>query len=213
MSQWDPAIESVADIVSRLGDIPLDRILTQPPLGTAREEDLLRRSGDIYKICELIDGVLVVKATGIYKSALGCDLGSRLLEFAQRNKLGFVLGTAGPYRLAPGLIRKPDVSFVSWRTFGDRRLADCEVADFPPDLAIDLLTPQNTQREMQRKRREYFTAGVRSVWLVDLADRGAWVCDDPDRDARWHGLDDSLSGGEILPGFTLSVREWLQRFD
>jgi hypothetical protein len=52
--------ETVAELLERLGGIPLDRIRMQPPPGTATAEDAERlREGDPKILCELIDGVLV----------------------------------------------------------------------------------------------------------------------------------------------------------
>jgi Uma2 family endonuclease len=48
-----------------------------------------------------------------------------------------------------------------------------------PDLAVEILSPSNTVREMERKLREYFTAGTRLVWIVDPATSTARVYTSP----------------------------------
>jgi hypothetical protein len=66
-----PPDESLADLVERLGGIPLDRIRMRPPPGTATEEDVLAAlEAPRKRICELIDGVLVEKAMGYSESVL-----------------------------------------------------------------------------------------------------------------------------------------------
>ncbi len=61
--------ETLADLVHRLGDIPLERILVHPSPGTAVEQDLISR-----KMCELIDGVVVEKALSFFESRLAMVL-------------------------------------------------------------------------------------------------------------------------------------------
>src|SRR5437868_5010795 len=109
-----PPVISLAELVHRLGDIPLERIPTEPPPGTAKEEDVLRRPGGEKRLYELVDGVLVEKPMGYYESLLAMFLGNRLEAYLQTNPIGEVLGADATMRLFPGLVRLPDVAFVSW---------------------------------------------------------------------------------------------------
>ena len=63
---------------------------------------------------------------------------------------------------------------------------------------MDVLSRSNTPAEMARKRREYFAAGVRLVWEVDLVSRTVAIFDAPEHSTV---LDESrvLDGGEVLP--------------
>lgn len=63
-------LETLADLVQRLGDVPLDRIRAYPAPGTATEADLVDDSRDNKKLCELADGVLVLKPMGYDESLL-----------------------------------------------------------------------------------------------------------------------------------------------
>src|SRR5947209_6381702 len=65
------------------------------------------------------------------------------------------------------LVRMPDVSFVRWEQFPNREVTDVPIPDLYPDLAIEVLSPSNTKREMKRKRKEYFAAGTRLVWELN----------------------------------------------
>jgi Uma2 family endonuclease len=60
---------------------------------------------------------------------------------------------------------------------------------------------------MARKLDEYFRAGVRVVWYVDPKRRTVRVYTGRDRSVLLHE-DQSLDGGDVLPGFSLSIREW-----
>ena len=65
-----PVIRTLADLRKRLGNIPLDRIRTQPPPGTATEKDVIEVERRENRSCELVDGTLVEKAlAAIMKTA------------------------------------------------------------------------------------------------------------------------------------------------
>jgi Uma2 family endonuclease len=77
-------------------------------------------------------------------------------------------------------------------------------------LAVEILSPSNTAEEMARKRREYFAAGTRLVWEVEPELRNVTVYTAPEQ-STVVTVDQCLDGGPVLPGFTLSVREWFER--
>ena len=118
-------------------------------------------------LCELVDGVLVEKGTGYSESLLAGTLIEILRRFVKPRKLGLVSAPDGMVRLFPGLIRIPDVAFASWDRFPDRKVPNSPVPAIVPDLVIELLSESNTPAEMERKRAEYFAAGVRLIWEVD----------------------------------------------
>src|SRR5436190_1852374 len=161
--------ENAAELVRRLGYIPLKRIRFTPPPGTATERDLLavlRRSG---RLCELVDGTLVEKPIGLPESMLALYIGRKIGNFAEEHDLGIPAGEAGTVRLLKGLVRIPDVAFFSWDKLPGRVLPSKPIPDLAPDLAVEVLSEGNTPAEMHRKLREYFLAGVRLVWMIDPA--------------------------------------------
>jgi Uma2 family endonuclease len=80
-----------------------------------------------------------------------------------------------------------------------------------PDLAVEILSKSNTRREMQRKLREYFAAGVRLVWYVDPKNVTAEVYTSSDGEPIRLDENGVLDGSEVLPGLTISIREWFRR--
>ncbi len=194
---------TVAELLHRLGDVPADRVRLQPSPGTATERDLLRPEG---RLCELVEGVLVEKAMGFAESLLVVELILALGSFVKAHRLGMVTGADGMVRLFPGLVRIPDVAFFSWdRIPGD--VAPSEpVPALAPDLAVEVLNRGNTKREMERKLREYFEAGVRLVWMIDPKTRTARIFTSPEASTRL-GEGQRLDGGDVLPGFALPLGE------
>jgi Uma2 family endonuclease len=204
------APETLADLHQRLGGIPLERIRCQPPPGTATEADVLHRPNGEKHLFELVEGVLVEKAMGLYESVLAMILGHLIEQFLEQHDLGIVSGEAGLLRLAPGLVRGPDIAFISWERFPNQRLPAAPVPDVAPDLAVEVLSEGNTEAEMERKLKEYFTAGVRLVWYLEPESRTVRVYTSPTQ-VRVLAEDETLEGDPVLPGFRLPIREWFER--
>jgi len=200
---------TAGELLHELGDIPADRVRLRPTPGTATERDLLEPEG---RHCELVEGVLVEKTMGSVESLLTVELLIALGAFVKRNRLGIVMGADGMMRLMPGLVRIPDISFTSWDRLPGRRAFRTPISDCAPDLAIEVLSKSNSKREMDRKLREYFQAGVRLVWCVDPKTRTARVCAGPKAMTRLDG-DGTLDGGEVVPGFALPLRELFECLD
>src|ERR1700694_3138250 len=152
-------VASFADLLDRLGNVPLDRIRVHPAPGTATEDDLIAGCED--RLCELVEGVLVDKPVGFHESLLATLVSSLLWRFLYEHDLGLALGADTMLRLAPGLVRLPDVSFASWARSPGLQLPMTQIAALTPDLAVEVLSPSNTRREMTRKLHEYFAGGCR----------------------------------------------------
>jgi Uma2 family endonuclease len=196
---------TLADLLERFGPIPAARIRYDPPPGTATEQDVITLEARDSRLFELVDGVLVEKAMGFYESYLAMRLAQFLLAFVEQHDLGIVVGAAGMLRLAPGLVRIPDVSFVSWSQLPQRRIPRQPIPDLAPDLVVEVLSEGNTAREMDQKLLDYFSAGVRLAWYVLPDLQQVHVYTAPDR-REVVTADHTLHGGEVLPGFTLPVR-------
>jgi Uma2 family endonuclease len=176
--------------------------------GTATERDVLRNNESRLKtgICELVDGTLVEKTTGWEESAIELRIGRSLLNFVEPRKLGTVLGAEGMLRLVPGLVRVPDVSFLKRGKLTRYRRGGQRIPSVAPDLAVEVVSKGNTKAEIARKLEEYFAAGTRLAWVVDPRRSTVRVHAGP-RQFVELGIVDILSGGDVLPGFQIPVRE------
>jgi Uma2 family endonuclease len=197
---------TLADLVEQLGNIPLSRIRTNPPLGTADMKDMIRVEDSEEQCCELIDGVLVEKAMGYLESMLAGVILTALNNFVRPQNLGIVLGADGTLNILPRQVRIPDVSFIAWERFPDGKPPQVPVPSIAPDLAVEVLSPGNTTGEMQRKLRDYFQAGVRLVWYADLKSRTVTVYTGVDQSLVLT-VENTLDGGDVLPGFELPLVE------
>ncbi len=199
VSNW-----TAADLVEKFGSIPLWRVRMIPAPGTATEADVLEIHQQTDRLCELVDGVLVEKTVGLQESSLAALILRMIGNFIEASGLGIVLGADGMAKLAPGLIRIPDVSFVRWERFPGRIVPSAAFLEGGPDLAVEVLSPSNTAREMDRKIKDYFASGVRLVWYVDPISQTAEVFTAVGQSIHL-GLADTLDGGDVLPGFTLPL--------
>jgi Uma2 family endonuclease len=205
-----PAIKTLADLWKRLGGIPLDRIWFRPAPGTATEKDVIEAEERENRLCELVDGTLVEKAMGFEESRLAAELIYRVKSYLEKNDLGVCVGADGMMRITPGLVRIPDLSFIAWDRLPGRETPQNPIPDLAPDLAVEVLSEGNTKAEMARKVREYFEAGVILVWLIDPKKRTAQVFSTIEK-AVLIRSNQSLDGGDVLPGFVLPLAEFLDR--
>lgn len=208
-----PTSWSLADVQKHLGGIPFERIRNFPPPGLATVEDVEDIQAKEDRLFELIDGILVEKAMGYFESFLAMLIGLKLTAFVVENQLGMVLGEAGGLRILPNQIRIADVCFISWSRFPDGRLPRESIPHLVPDLIIEVLSESNRPGEMERKRQEYFQAGVRLVWYIDPPTRSATIYASAEDSGTPHTESEPLSGTDVLPGFTLLLAEIFRQAD
>jgi Uma2 family endonuclease len=212
MATISPSIETLADLLDRLGGVPLERIRFRPSPGTATVQDVIdiqRREG---KLCELVDGVLVEKAMGYNESRLALFLGGLLNVFVIPRNLGLVTGPDGTVELMADLVRIPDVAFTNWDRLPGRKCPSAPVPRLAPDLAVEVLSCSNTTGEMAVKRQDYFTAGVELVWEIDPKTRTVAVYTTA-TDVTTLTETDTLDGGTVLPGFALPLQDLFAELD
>ena len=155
---------------------------------------------------ELVRGRLVpVNPANPHHGRIALLLGARLLAYVEPRKLGTVMVEAG-FTLSrnPDTVRGPDVSFVraGRRDFPPRR----RFAPGPPDLAVEVVSPDNSLPQLLLKAAEYLGAGCELVWIVDYDDATARVLASGAVTLTL-AAGDVLDGGSTLPGFTLPLAE------
>lgn len=195
---------TAVDLAARFGPIPLERVVSRPRPGSATVDDAIRMESQENRLCELIDGVLLEKTMGFVESFLAAQLGALITAFVQQRNLGVTAGEGGMLQLFPDQVRIPDVCFVSWERLKGSGFPQQAAPSLAPDLAVEVLSPGNTDQEMQRKLEEYFQAGVRLVWYVDPRDKSVVAYTAADKAERLTTAD-ILSGGDVLPGLTIDL--------
>ena len=101
--------------------------------------------------------------------------------------------------------RAPDLHFVSRERVAKEGIPQ-NFAQFPPDLAVEVLSPADTASEIQKKVEEYLTGGVPLVWIVDPANQKVTVYRSL-QDSKILSSAQELDDGEVIPGFRINIAE------
>ena len=198
---------TVADLLEHLGGVSPSRVRFQPWPGTATVRDVIAIHDAENRLCELVDGVLVEKVMAFDASTYAVLLGASLIGYLKTHDLGAMVGADGMMQIFPNLVRIPDVAFISWKRYPNGKERRAAVPLVVPDLVVEVLSKGNTPKEMARKLDEYFRAGVRLVWYADPKRRTVRVYTARKSSELLHE-DEFVDGGDVLPGFSLSIREW-----
>src|SRR5260370_17006428 len=150
------ATESFADLLERLGDISPRRIRLHPGPGTATEAHLLSILEREKRRYELVEATLVEKVMGVEESILASWIAHLLWQFLATKDIGKVGGEAAPSRMVSGLVRLPDVCFFSWERLQEQELASAPISPVAPELAVEVITEANTQKEIAPNLKETF---------------------------------------------------------
>lgn len=164
---------------------------------------------DADKIYELVDGQWEAKEMGSSRhSGVGTRLIIEMGMHVKLNKLGGVYGPDATFQIGQNE-RLPDVSFISAARIPPEGETE-EKWHLAPDLAVEVISPSESWAKVNRKLREYFTAGVQQVWLVSLELREVHVYDSP-KAMTVLGEEDALVSEALLPGFRLPINELFQQ--
>ncbi|MEW6282644.1 MAG: Uma2 family endonuclease, partial [Candidatus Eremiobacterota bacterium] len=127
-----------------------------------------------------------------------------LKDHARRTGRGRVVVESGFYtERGPDTVRGPDVSYWSRERVPD---SPTGFLDLPPDLAVEVVSPHDTSREVEEKVQEYLRAGVKRVWVLYPRSRTVHVFSS-DGGCRVLQAADVLEDPELLPGFSCPVAE------
>lgn len=126
-----------------------------------------------------------------------------LCQFLEGTPLGEVLPEFRCIFGPPGRERAfvPDLTYVA-----KERLTTDRFHMAAPDLAIEILSPDQDRARFLDKIQFYLLSGVPLVWVIDPAARTIAVLI-PGQEARILSGGDALDGGDVLPGFSVPVEE------
>jgi Uma2 family endonuclease len=156
---------------------------------------------------ELVRGEVVTMPPPGFRHGVRQFRAARILDdFVTSRRLGRVTVESGLVtERGPDTVRGPDVAYWS----AEQLPLDQEPEGYPDvaaDLCVEVLSPSNRPGQVREKLREYFTRGVRMVWLIDPEDRSVWVYRAPD-EARVLHETATLDGEDVLPGFSCRVAD------
>ncbi|HEX9373460.1 MAG TPA: Uma2 family endonuclease [Roseiflexaceae bacterium] len=169
--------------------------------------DLLARSDEENRY-ELVRGDLIMMspaspAQGRYAGRLT----GALSPYVDDRDLGEVYTAEPGFQLQPEpdpVIRAPDVAFVRKERIPP---AEQQSGYWPiaPDLAVEIISPSETATSIQDKVQDYLAAGTQLIWLV-FPSQKIVVEHHGSGQVRQYGLEDSLDGAEVIPGFRYALK-------
>jgi Uma2 family endonuclease len=167
---------------------------------TYTPEDLLAMPDR--KMYELVDGHLLERHMSVLSSWVGGQLHFELTRFLREHQLGWVWPADQGYVCfpeSPRKVRFPDVSYVSKNRLPEGPTSDGYIY-IAPDLAVEIVSPNDTAYEVVNKVLEYLDAGFALVWVIDPEASTTQIYR---RDGSTVLLreDGELSGEDVLPGF------------
>lgn len=154
---------------------------------------------------ELVRGEVVeVPGAGGLHSVIGALVYDLISAFVKEHRLGRALPDGAAYILGrhPDLVRVPDGSFISSARMPTDGIPD-SYWPMAPDLAVEVVSPHDRASDIHDKVHEYLEAGTRQVWVF-WPKRRALTVHTPD-ETRELGPDDTINGGDVLPGFQVEV--------
>ncbi len=174
------------------------RMLTKHAISV--EELLAMPNAEEY---ELSRGELVhVNPNNPTHGRLAAEIAAAMISYVRPRRLGTTMVEAG-FVLArnPDTMRGPDVSFL--RAARAAGLPSRGFIEGPPDLAVEVVSPDNTRRYLLSKAGEYIAAGTSLVWIIDPYEQSAVVITAAGRSEL--GRRGILDGADVIPGFQLRL--------
>jgi Uma2 family endonuclease len=175
--------------------------------GPATIDDLLRTPKDGRKY-ELVDGEILVSPAGMLHAKVAAKVLHLIATYLESSPIGEVYSDGVGIQLPNGNVRSPDVTFVRFEKLpgGESPVGFGEVV---PDLAVEILSPNDSVRQVATKIGEFLECGVSLVWIVDPERRTVVV---------YRSLTDTttlidtgtIDGGDVLPGFSAPVRRFFR---
>lgn len=157
--------------------------------------------------CELVRGELVMMSPAGYEhGVIAGEMYGHLFNFVKQSRLGVVTAAETGFQIGhdPDTVRAPDVGFI--RTERVPRVRTRGFFVGAPDLAVEVVSPNDRAGEVSAKVQDWLAAGCRAVWIVDPNSQTISIYRGS-RETALLTINDELTDDEILPGFRLPVVE------
>ena len=157
---------------------------------------------------ELVKGELkTMSPAGSEHGAVIMNLAVPLGQYIKANNLGIIFGAETGFKIAenPDTVLAPDVAFISREHIPASGIPK-KYWPGAPDLAVEVLSPGDTAREVEKKVGQWLSAGARLVWTVDPARKNVTAHRASSPASTFSEMDE-LNGEDVVPGFRCPVSE------
>jgi Uma2 family endonuclease len=191
-------------------DVPEQVTLRLRPVLDLTPDHLLALSSlnDDVRLELTAQGELVIMApAGFETGDRNAEITTQLRVWAKRDGTGVTGDSSTGYTLKGKAVRSPGASWLP-RSRRDALSAEQrrKYPEICPDFVIELVSPSDRLRSVQRKMEEWLDNGIRLGWLIDPEAKRVYVYR-PDVEVQPLDNLDSISGDPVLPGFILDLRE------
>src|SRR5438477_856263 len=182
------------------------RIWTEAELQSLPEDGYLH---------EVVNGELVMSPKNDFFHGRICTRLSFALEaFNRAHTLGVILDSSTGFWMHNRNCRAPDISFISKERLVREGFKPSTRRFFPgaPDLAVEILSLNNTRAEIDERLRDFFGSGTQIAWVIDPEQECAEICHAPDQ-RQLIGPGGFLDGENLLPGFCYPIMDLFKDWD
>jgi len=145
--------------------------------------------------------------TGSDTGNKNADILGQLWLWNRQTQLGQIFDSSSGFHLPNGADRSPDVSWIGqdrWDTLTPEEKSG--FAPLCPDFVLELRSKNDSLESLQQKMQEYQENGAKLGWLIDRSRKKVEIYR-PKKSVEVQNSPNSLSGEDILPGFTLDLSE------
>jgi Uma2 family endonuclease len=184
---------------------PAKRVWTEADLEALPEDGFIH---------EVVDGELVMSPKNNFQHENIFDrLYPVISAYNRKQRLGVVRGSSAGYWMHNQNCRAPDISFIPRARLEALGFKPNSRGFFPgaPDLAIEILSPNNTRAEIEDRLRDFFASGTQIIWIINPDSESVEVCHSLTQ-RKLIGSGGFLEGEHLLPGFRYPIadlfKEW-----
>ena len=177
-------------------------VLEKKRVTAAEFEELVNLPENADKLFELIGGEIYEVPTNAYCSKIASIISGYIFMYLLQHNIGHLTGEQGGYWVF-GERYAPDVGYISYER--QPELAKTGYNPNPPELAVEVFSPTDSEKRLSTKIGNYIAAGT-VVWVVYPEDREVVVFV-PGHSTQTLSIDDIIEGGTVLPEFKLPVRD------
>ena len=185
---------------------------TAKKVWTEAELQALPEDGYVH---EVVDGELVMSPKNdFFHGSICTRLSFALEDFNRAHKLGVILDSSTGFWMVNRNCRAPDISFVTRERLISLGFKRSTRKFFPgaPDLAVEILSPNNTRAQIDERLKDFFASGTQITWIINPDEECGEICHAPDK-RQLIGVGADLNGEHLLPGFRYPIADLFKEWD
>jgi len=149
--------------------------------------------------------LIIMSPTGSETGNRNFNLIVQLGIWAEKNGTGLGFDSSTGFKLPNGSDRSPDAAWIKLERWNQLTLTQkTQFAPICPDFVVEIRSKTDSLKDLQAKLQEYIENGASLGWLIDRQNRCCYIYR-PQTEVQCLNNPDTVSGGDVLPGFTLNM--------